>query len=233
MWGGYVTFVDSDDWIEPSMYEILIYHAEESECEIVGCSSMVDYENGVSKISPAGRDNSILTGKMCNLDILYQTRYVWGAMYNKLYARRLFENIRFPDIMNLEDYVVSTQIFMEVDRVYFYEKPMYHYTCRQGSLSKTAAERNLQMIDTAKTIRECFIKNGADRELLNGTDYFIYLMCLNVLWGFYKNKPEGWKCIIREKKIVLLKAFSKYLLYSKKQKRDAKKFIQLCLILCI
>ena len=37
--GEYIGFVDSDDWIEPEMYETMLATAKESEAEIVACGA--------------------------------------------------------------------------------------------------------------------------------------------------------------------------------------------------
>jgi len=39
--GEYIGFVDSDDWIEPDMYEILYNECIINECEIISCSSII------------------------------------------------------------------------------------------------------------------------------------------------------------------------------------------------
>lgn len=44
--GGYVTFVDSDDWIEEDTYRYMLEVAFRTGAEIVGCASVVDYEDG-------------------------------------------------------------------------------------------------------------------------------------------------------------------------------------------
>lgn len=36
--GAYIAFVDSDDWLEPNMYEALISQLEKHEADIVACS---------------------------------------------------------------------------------------------------------------------------------------------------------------------------------------------------
>lgn len=76
--GEYVTFVDSDDWIEPQMYEKLLDLAQEHNTVITGCATMTDFEDGTSNNTFKDREEGMLTGKTCILDILYQTKYAWG-----------------------------------------------------------------------------------------------------------------------------------------------------------
>ena len=41
--GDYIGFVDSDDWIEPDMYEILIKNAKKYDADISRCAGLLDY----------------------------------------------------------------------------------------------------------------------------------------------------------------------------------------------
>lgn len=44
--GKYLGFVDSDDWIEPNMYERLLYVAEETDSNVVMCDATTVYSDG-------------------------------------------------------------------------------------------------------------------------------------------------------------------------------------------
>ena len=43
--GRFIGFVDSDDWIEPTMYEALVNCMEETGCDLVSSGIMRDYED--------------------------------------------------------------------------------------------------------------------------------------------------------------------------------------------
>ena len=47
--GEIVGFVDSDDWIEPIMYERLVQCMEENECDLVTSGIYRDYADGSRK----------------------------------------------------------------------------------------------------------------------------------------------------------------------------------------
>lgn len=47
--GEIVGFVDSDDWIEPIMYERLVQCMEENECDLVSSGIYRDYADGSRK----------------------------------------------------------------------------------------------------------------------------------------------------------------------------------------
>lgn len=225
--GGYITFVDSDDWIEPFMYEKLLSFALEYKTDITGCATMTDYANGESKNTFEKRKSGILSGKSCILDILYQTQYAWGAMYNKLYKKDLFQNIRFPEIYNLEDYVVSTRLYNEVDKIYFCDLPMYHYTIRQGSLSKNGfSEKKLQVIDTAESIKKYFIDSNASIDILKGANSFVFRMYVDIFWQIFKCKPLKWKRIVKSRRKNSINALVMFLKNADKHKGDGKRLLK-------
>ena len=234
--GDYITFVDSDDWIENIMYEKLLKLALEHRTKITGCATMTDFENGTSRNTFSERTSGIIDGKTCNLDILYQTKNACGAMYNKLYKRELFEKVRFPDVMNLEDYVVSTQLYNKVDRIYFCNLPMYHYNFRQGSLSKSSFSiKKLQMLETAESIQEYFEElysgRGTTKELIRGTNSFLFKIYTDVFWEMFRCKPENWKKMIKERRKKSITILRKFINNSNKYKGDEKRLLKFIIVL--
>lgn len=47
--GNYIGFVDSDDWIDSNMYEVMIKHALSYNAEVVACSLIREYERNSNK----------------------------------------------------------------------------------------------------------------------------------------------------------------------------------------
>lgn len=133
--GRYVTFVDSDDWIEIKMYEHLIEIAIETNSDIVGCASVVDYQNGTHKENYTNIQEGIIDKDILILNILESNKNAWGAVHNKIFKIELFDNICFPAVKHLEDYVVTTKLFNEANAIYFCPVLFYHHTFNTESLS--------------------------------------------------------------------------------------------------
>lgn len=47
--GQYIGFVDSDDWIEPDMYEVLIDKAEETGADVVECGIYLEFADRIEE----------------------------------------------------------------------------------------------------------------------------------------------------------------------------------------
>lgn len=141
MHGKYVAFVDSDDWIEPEMYQrlyenMVTFHADMS---FAGVTDDVIDENGIErsvKTSDYGEkpfsENKIAAMK----------RYFHGswAAWDKLYKASLFDNVRFPVGEINEDEAIVIELLEQCDRVCYTNEVFYHYIKRANSGSITMSD---------------------------------------------------------------------------------------------
>lgn len=98
--GDYISFIDSDDWIHHSFFEILLHFAETSKCEISTCNyiftrNMTEPEK---PINMAGVSVKMLSGDSIVLDRESMQGYVWRCLFKK----ECIGKIRFPAIQ-IED----------------------------------------------------------------------------------------------------------------------------------
>ena len=97
--GEFIAFVDSDDWIEPQMYEIMLKVLMKEKADIVACGivdSYIDKEIIHSPIYRVGKTEQFL--KMIYKDTIFSV-----VSWNKLYRRRVWENFQFPKGKICED----------------------------------------------------------------------------------------------------------------------------------
>ena len=135
--GDWIGFVDSDDWIEPDMYEVMLRKAEETGADIVECGYIIEYVkkqkkcSAIQKIVPSVETiEALINGKI-------QTR-VW----NKIYCGKLFTETRFPDGRCFEDIATTHKLVYNsivTGCLGFY----YHYTQRYSSISQNHDSQNL------------------------------------------------------------------------------------------
>ena len=53
--GEWIAFVDSDDWIEPDMYEVLLEKAEKTGADVVECGVLREYPGRTERWEKAER----------------------------------------------------------------------------------------------------------------------------------------------------------------------------------
>ena len=148
--GEYIGFIDSDDWIEPNMYEVLIRRLEETEADIRVCgydsaSQEVVFEDAVYSGADALR--ALLDEKFNN--------NVW----NKLYRRELFDGVLFPEGKNYEDVAVMHRIVDRASAVAVESSVLYHYRIRSESITKTYTAKNLMDYADARLSRYSYFRD--------------------------------------------------------------------------
>ena len=230
--GGYLTFIDSDDWIEPDMYENMVRIARVTGCGIIGCPSIVEFGDGSQKENHSDVPEGFIDKNQCIVDFLEGNRHAWGAVHNKIYKRDVWGNTRFPAVSHLEDYVVSTKLFTETDAVYFCAKPYYHHTVNPLSLSQSGwSQGHMDMPATADRIISYLRENNSETSVIKATYRFRYLMDASVLWALYKEKPHDAAKLRKIMRSRSMEGFLGYMLHAKKKKGDLKLLVKFILSL--
>lgn len=144
--GEYISFVDSDDTLEPDMYETLISTAEQYNAAIVHCS--YNRLAGVDR-HPIGGSGRILvqTGTEAQLSLL-KGEFFTGSLCNKLFRRALFDFIRlYEDLRINEDVLAVFQLFQRANTAVFIDTCKYNY--------RISATSSCAKIDALKKSRDC------------------------------------------------------------------------------
>jgi glycosyltransferase involved in cell wall biosynthesis len=134
--GEYVSFIDSDDWIEQNTYEILINSMERNQCRIAACGRKIVDDDKCLDLVYCNKDEKVLNGEDIIEHYLLQNDMNMSAC-DKLFERSLFEDIQFPSGYVSEDVVPIYEVLKRVDKIALTGKPLYNYYCRPGSLSRS------------------------------------------------------------------------------------------------
>ena len=131
--GEYFGFVDSDDWIEPEMYEQMLALARKHEVKLV-CAGRYDTDGQGRTVGLCPPREEVISG----MELLGRV-FVWdnidSAAWDKLYHRSLFETIRYPHGLINEDVAIFYKIAEQVERAAMCNKPFYNYFHRPGSIT--------------------------------------------------------------------------------------------------
>ena len=147
--GEYVAFVDSDDYCEENMYDLLYEKAKEGAFDIVETAYYRDYENYTVLKYP--RD--YIYGK-----ILYNPAGQWW----KLIRRSIIieNNICFQNRKWYEDLNFNTKLLPLINRVGYIETPLYHYVQHDGSIMHTVSSKIFDIYDCVSDIISFFKVNN-------------------------------------------------------------------------
>lgn len=154
----YVTFTDSDDWIEPDYIEKLITSLVMEKADISVCDiNFVDFAK-LGKCRTKIRLTASCTHPVNNPDVVNKSRtFCWG----KLYRKNLFidNGMYFPKFI-YEDIPVVTTVIALANKVTYVSEPLYNYV-RGNPESLTYDNRYISdMYDSLKLTKENFNKFG-------------------------------------------------------------------------
>lgn len=147
--GGYITFVDSDDWLELDTYELAYKTIVDFNADIVAYNFFVDFKN-TSLFDENFQQYCICDNEI--VDKIYTNNYYSTVIWNKLYKKDLFKDIRFPLNCVFEYWYVYLPLLENCNKLVIVSDKMYHYRQRINSIvnSKVFDERYLNIIDYSK-----------------------------------------------------------------------------------
>ena len=165
MSGDYVTFVDSDDWIEQDYLETLYKKIVEYQADIaVGNYYSFNESEGMFYFHILG--DSYYEKVYDNVSIfenLYDSQemksFALISAWGKLYKAGLFEQLRF-DIGKLgEDGYLNQKIYLLAEKIVYIHKGIYSYRIRNNSLSRTWTEKWMHALVDAISERITLLAN--------------------------------------------------------------------------
>lgn len=158
--GEWIGFVDSDDWIESDMYEVLLKKAEETGADVVECGWFKEWANITEEKRRYEQELSHLQAIEALVCSFFSDN-VW----NKLWRDHCFSTIRFPAGRVYEDIATTFRVFDAAEGICSVDDPMYHYRQRETSLSKKHELNDLIGLWLSQYERYRFIENTVDEPI--------------------------------------------------------------------
>lgn len=147
--GDWLIFVDGDDVLAPHAVERLLGAAIASGVPLICANHYVQSNGRDVAVWPIGDEVRSLSQREAFESVLYH-REIDVSAWGKIYARHLFDSVRYPEGRIYEDTYVFDDILAEVDRIHYLAMPLYHYVMRSGSIVNVAwSGKQLQFIDAA------------------------------------------------------------------------------------
>ena len=168
----YTAFLDSDDFWEKDMLEVMVEKAESENADVVQSRYFYDYAGG-RQVLPKGvfkEDTAIDKNNINKIYYKMSTGINMNHVCMKLIRTELIKDIRFdPTLKTAEDLKFCTELFCKVQSYYFINRAFYHYCRNEESLTgrglggreKLKANRRVSG-DMVKAIKEL----GIDTPLL-------------------------------------------------------------------
>lgn len=157
--GKYIAFVDSDDFIEPDIYEKSMLKIKNANADILVFEIIKNYSSGIIKKFKLDKEEKI--DKVEAIIQLNSFKNIDFSACNKIYKKELFNNIEFPLNKKCEDVYTMYKIFNNAKYIYLLPEEGYHYCLRDGSITTS----NNVNIDYSKALKEQMIYFDGNNKL--------------------------------------------------------------------
>lgn len=170
--GEYISFVDSDDWIDPNMIKILFSAVKNNNIEIAECNLIETNEFHIILIKDYNILKTTIEDKLEALKRIINTSRF--SVCIRLYKKALINNIRFLENVMSEDVYFTIQLFTKIDKLVRIEVPLYYYHNSPNSITRKIYNVNhLHTIKSALFLKETLINNVYDKKLLIAIKSFV------------------------------------------------------------
>ncbi len=148
--GNYIGFIDSDDWIDPKMFEVLYsnlmkFNADVSDVNSYITSSVVEYINKEERCT-------VIEGVEILKDYIVSEKF---SCCRKLYRKKVIGDIRFPVGKINEDIATNFLFLTGAKRLVKSSLVMYYYYRNPHSITGEKFKiKDLDMIDACKKLCE-------------------------------------------------------------------------------
>lgn len=150
--GDYISFIDSDDYIEVDMFKKLIQRIIENSADIAQCNFKVVCENEkglknkvYKEVKVADRYSALNE----SVDVPFS-----NVVWNKIYKKEILSGIKFNEnIKRFEDVDFTYRVLLNCSRYVKDKSQLYNYFQRQGSLCR-ANKYSLELLEAIYTQNE-------------------------------------------------------------------------------
>jgi len=132
--GEYYSFIDSDDYVVPSFIEKMVSCAVEKNADMVICNFFSCFINNNIPNSKLAKypEKKVFTSDEF-LEGLYYYPGAFSFAWNKLYRKKLFDDLKFADML-CEDSQIMLTIAERSKAIGFVRDPLVYYRRRKSSI---------------------------------------------------------------------------------------------------
>lgn len=161
--GEYIGWVDSDDFVDPGMFETMLAAMKRNDAELAVCSyRTVDEDFDASKIAkPNGPSNENSNGPsdensrgfsnelfVLSREETFETYicdnrsfHIYNSVWSKLARKELYRDLRFPDGHESEEILLTAKLIARCSKCVFVDSPLYCYFSSRGGSIMNSEER--------------------------------------------------------------------------------------------
>lgn len=185
--GMYLSFADSDDYLQPNVFGYMLRTLLENEADAVQFSFQDVYKTFTE---PQILRPCVLNEK--EYLIRFTKDWTCALLWNKLYKRRLFDGVFFEEGHKIDDEYFTYRGFLEPCKVVFDDTVIYNYRKRASgvmSAPEAGEQRVLDCIDSIAKRRQRVIARWPELQKAFDENY------LDAIWYLSENPDSTEKTI--------------------------------------
>lgn len=180
--GEYISYLDSDDWIDTKMYETLLEAAMKNEADMVKCG--IIETNGVAEEKITFSDVKIINNEQNKAFENYFNGILWTLAWNGLYKNELAKKVKFPDNVVHEDNYSSGMFLYLAKKIVVMPYCGNYYRVNDAGISKGGVKKPLdKILAISKLKKDLLALEFTDKKL----DWKLSIECYHFVRGWNDN----------------------------------------------
>lgn len=174
--GDYITFVDSDDYVDVQMIELQLAFLRENNCDVVSCGTLKTVSD--EEQAPKFEDwtGEVITQREALFRLFYRRKFP-GYVCAKLFRAEIFKELRFPVGKIFEDVITTYRAMQQVSSVGILDYSMYYY--RQNVQSTVHVKYQPARLNQVYYAIEMLEGVKGDVELERATETFLFFALMD------------------------------------------------------
>lgn len=199
--GEYISFIDSDDYIDINMMKEMYNKAHDNNFDVVVCDMEYIYKNYTKVVSSLIdidlKDKEEIKKHMIN---------IYPAACNKIYKKNIIKDLKFKEGVWYEDVEFTYRLLPLINSIGTIKKPFYKYLQRENAITSTFNDKIFNYISNWNGVVEYYKDNNFYEEYFNELEYcyvrYLYATMVKGMTNFrdYDKYQKGVKEAIKNVK---------------------------------
>lgn len=174
--GEFIVFIDSDDWVESTMLEVMHNLLQKEQADFVACGIVDCYpDKKIVHSMPY-----TVGGSELFLERIYKDTVFPISAWNKLYRRECWKELRFPKGKLCEDAFTTYLLVDKARKIVQIPNALYNYRIRESSIMTTVFRP--ERMDEEEAWRENYLYMKQKYPKIGKIAYDFYLQKVNILF---------------------------------------------------
>lgn len=195
--GEYITFVDTDDYVEPNWAEKLYKAAKENDADLAVCGfERIDLKtNKVVSKDMTGYGNTVKT--ITPMDDFCV--FINPAPWNKIFKLDKVKDLRFQNFRNFNDMIFLASSYSKIEKIAFVPDVLYHYYLRYDSQIHNVNDKDVENFKKyLLELKRLYIKENKYEDMKYIIDFMAFLhLGMSVMYRASYDKSINMKVMLK------------------------------------